>query len=595
MRLADYLVSRLVEFGVKEAFIVTGRGSLFLTDALAREPRIKAQPVHHEQSAGYAAIAAAVASRGISSCFVSTGVGSTNAVSAVLSAWQDEVPVLFISGQNYSWHSTALSGETLRSYGEQEANIVSLVKPITNYAVTLDDPKQIKRVIDTALSLAMGPRRGPVWIDIPLDFQSARVKDIQADEHKSELGIETSSADTALSTENEIADLLGAIKNSARPLILLGSGAVWLDPSSLRGALLDLKMPIVYEAAAAGVVSSSHNKVVGSVGALGCSRAGNFALHHADLVIAIGSQFRTSLTGESDSLFAPKAEIFLLDTDLSQVREAIRSRTRLVSISVDKLRELIPSENAVTKQEVWSKLCASLRDRLPRGFTNESPGRIDLYDLANTIGALADPASTFVTDSGFIELIIPTNANFGPNQALVHPHSQGAMGFALAGAVGVATATSAPVVAIIGDGSIMMNLQELETIRQLKRQVKVIVVSNGAYAIIRRRQNELFRGRSIGTDPSNGVTVPNFRKVASTFSLKYLRLDNLRTASQRKLRRFLASDGPGLCEIIGLEDQEYIRQSGRKNDSGAWETRPFSDLAPFLDPKILESYKVEEG
>ena len=169
------------------------------------------------------------------------------------------------------------------------------------------------------------------------------------------------------------------------------------------------------------------------------------------------------------------------------------------------------------------------------------------------------------------------------------------MGFALAGAIGVATATSKPVVAIIGDGSIMMNLQELETISHLGRQIKVIVVSNGAYAIIRRRQNELFRGRYIGTDKSNGVTVPSFRKVAKAFSFRYLRIDNLRSRSKKRLARFLASEGPGLCEVIGLEDQDYIRQSGRKSDSGAWETRPFSDLAPFLSPSILASYQVEEG
>lgn len=592
MRLSDYLVSRLVDFGVKEAFIVTGRGSLFLTDALARDPRIKAQPVHHEQSAGYAAIAAAVASRGISSCFVSTGVGSTNAISAVLSAWQDEVPVVFISGQNYSWHSTALTGESLRTYGEQEANIVSLVKPITNYAITLEDPQQIGHVIDTALSLSTGPRRGPVWIDIPLDFQSARVKASEADGQELEAEIDTSSAEPEALVSKETADLFVAIKNSSRPLALLGSGSVWLDPGSLSNALASLNMPVVYEAAAAGIVPLSDKKVVGSVGALGCSRAGNFALHHADLVIAIGSQFRSSLTGDSDSLFAPKARIFLLDTDLSQLREAIRSRVTHVSISVEKLQESYAAETTDPKREVWMNLCAGLKADLPRGFAGDSPRKIDLYDLAEDIGSLADANCTFVTDSGFIELIIPTNAVFGPAQRLVHPHSQGAMGFALAGAIGVATATSKPVVAIIGDGSIMMNIQELETIRHLGHQIKVIVVSNGAYAIIRRRQKELFRGRCIGTDLSNGVTVPNFRRVAKAFSLKYLRIDNLRSRSKTKLSRFLASEGPGLCEVIGLEDQDYIRQSGRKSGSGAWETMPFSDLAPFLDSKVLSNYQA---
>jgi len=600
VRLADAVVLKLLEFGIKETFIVTGRGSLFLTDAVAREPRISSVSMHHEQSAGYAAAAAASSSKRPSSCILSTGVGSTNAISAVLSAWQDEVPVFFISGQNYSKSSTSLTFETIRSYGEQEANIEKIVKSITNFSTTISDPGSIFSVLDTAFKAAMGPRKGPVWIDVPLDFQSARVtvpaissapaRTIPGEPNRESLDYFESDKQAA----PLIKGLQEQINQSDRPIIVLGSGAGWASKKDLESFLSRLNIPVIYESAAATSVSLLNPLVVGSVGSLGCSRAGNFALQNSDLVIMLGSQLRASLTGDSINIFAPNAELFLVDVDDSQVRTEIKHRVSLVPLGIGAFIQNFERESETTHaQSLWIEKCVNWKETLPRAIGTGNASPVDLYDLSDVLGKISPTNAVFATDSGLIELIIPTNATFLEGQDIIHPHSQGAMGFALPASVGAQVATGRPVVVVVGDGSIMMNIQELETIANLNSTIKIIIISNNAYAIIRRRQEELFRNRTIGTDKSNGVTVPDFKKVAYSFGLDYLYIEDLGTTNELAVRHFLESAEPGILEIRGLEDQDYIRQASRVVSGGSHEIRPLNDLAPFLDESYIDSEMIK--
>jgi acetolactate synthase I/II/III large subunit len=598
MRLADAVISSLIQFGVKETFYVTGRGSLFLTDAVARDPQILGMAVHHEQSAGYAAIAATVASKRPSSCILSTGVGSTNAISAVLSAWQDEVPVFFISGQNHSNSSTAITGEGIRSYGEQEANISEIVRSITNFSITVSDPSKIWEIMDSAQRAANGKRMGPVWIDIPLDFQSARVRSGEGTltpEPVQEKMFNGQELFRSATEEQEVSarDALLMVSNAARPIVLLGNGSVWAGRNDLTQFLNQLGIPVVYESAAAGVYSTVNQASIGSVGTLGCSRAGNFAIQNSDLILALGSQFRTSLTGEDEKAFAPVAKIVSVDHDRSQLRNQFKNRVLSVNLGVAEfLNEAKQASLVGKKSSTWLQKCLEWKTEMPK-FPSESPKtKVDLYQLAEELPLLAPKDAIFVTDSGFVELILPTNSPFTPGQEVVHPHSQGAMGFALPASLGVSKATDRPVVAVIGDGSIMMNIQELQTIVEHQPNTKVLVISNNAYAIIRRRQEELFRSRTIGTDSSNGVSLPSFEKLASAFGLPFLEVDQLDESTRPSLARFLSEPGPGICEIAGLENQDYIRQGSRMLSSGAHVLRPIHDLAPFLSEEYINSQMI---
>lgn len=589
MRLSDYVMERLENLGVKSAFLVTGRGSLYLSDALARNKTINSISTHHEQSAGYAAIAAAKFEP-IGVCVLSTGCGATNALSATLSAWQDEVPVLFISGQNTLNFTTRFKQSDLRTYGEQETDIVELVEPITKYATMLEDPLDIAIEIDKLVIEATTGRRGPVWLDIPLDLQSANIdvenlKRYEPSQHQIK---------SQASSHEDLQLVINSFERAERPVVLVGQGiARFTESESVIRWASKGRIPIVFDSSAPDYLPSSLENVIGSVGAMGCTRAANFTIQNADLVVFLGSQVRTSLSGENFEWFARSAEIFVLDVDKTQLRPEVDARSTFVALSQETVERLF-NYKIESDKSTWLETAKRWKAMLPSTVSSEEQEGVNLYDLAEVLSESLPPAANLITDSGLVELILPTNIKFGLGQRIIHPHSQGAMGFALPAAVGAAIASSSPTVAVIGDGSIMMNIQELQTIRHLNLNVKTLVIENDAYAIIRKRQKELFRNRTIGTDKSNGISCPDFQKVASAFDIPYFFIGNTDDLRE-KLKDILEIDGPLICEIRGLSSQKYIRTARALLESGASLPRPLEDQEPFLPREMLENEMLIES
>ena len=582
MRLADYVANRLSEVGVNTVYLVTGRGSLFLTDAVARHEELDFLALHHEQSVGYAAVADSEVTGGFSAAMVSTGCGSTNAITAVLTAWQDEVPAIFISGQNTLAHTTYFSGESVRTFGEQETNIVELVKPITKFAQMLTDASDIRRMMDEALYLAKHGRKGPVWLDIPLDLQSASITPENLDPFEPP----TVNSD---SNESEIAKfVLSKIADSSKPLFLLGNNVRVAELKRLVNIIERFGIPVVFDSSAPDIYPSSEPLSIGSVGALGCSRAGNFTIQQADLVISLGSVMRTSLTGDDVDEFARNAEVIAIDVDDSQIRNELKSRIDFYSADLNTIVEELDKSEIIPSHTSWADQAKIWKESIPLEINLDNPDGIDLYKLSKALPRVIDDDAIIVADSGLAQLIVPTNTDFYLKQRMLHPFSQGAMGYALPAAVGAAQSSGKQVVVVTGDGSIMMNLQEFQTIAHSKLPVKTIVISNNAYAVIRRRQKELFRKRTIGTDSSNGVSCPDFSKVAHSFDLPYFKItpqDDL----ESELIKALSTQGPILCEIEGLDDQDYLKVSRAINSEGKMEVRSFDDLSPFLDREFLKS------
>lgn len=584
MRVADYVVDRLVTEGISNVYLVTGRGSIYLSDALARRKDLSAVCMHHEQSAGYAAVAEAAVTGRLASCFLSTGCGSTNAISAVLTAWQDEVPTIFVSGQNLLEETTRHTPVSLRTFGEQETDIIALVQPITKYAIMLEDAADIEDVMDSAIAAAFEGRKGPVWLDIPLDLQSAQVNPAPRERHVTATG--------TVSGSDRVVGLLAAAQ---RPVILVGQGATRIESRDGLLALAEMTdTPVVYEASAVDVVPWDHRLHVGSVGAMGCSRAGNFALANADVVLALGSTLRSTLTGEDPTSFARAAKVVVVDTDRTQLRPNAPHIEEFIECRVaDFLAGISPTGAAVDHGD-WVSTCSRWKQTLPGLLSRpEDADIIDLYDLAAEIGPAMPSDATLVTDSGLTELIVPANTRFRDGQQCVHPFSQGAMGFALPAAVGVAFATGRPTVAAIGDGSVMMNLQELQVIRHHNLNVKVIITNNDAYAVIRKRQKDLFRGRTIGTDLSNGVSCPDFSSVAAGFGIPYVRIES-RAVLATSLAAALGTPGPAVIEVMTDPEQDYVRTSRAISASRKSIIRPLEDQAPFLDRSVIQAEMIIE-
>jgi len=584
MRVADYIMLRLANAGVDRVFLVTGRGSLFLTDGLAKSARLKPVCNHHEQASAFAAIGYAEQRNGLGACLLSTGCASTNAITGVLSAWQDAVPCIFVSGQNTLKETTRHTGLGLRTYGQQEADIIRIVEPVTKFAKMIEAPEEIFGAMDEALYLATSGRKGPVWIDIPLDLQSSLVN---VDSYTPQVFFE--SIDEQIG--DDISVVLELLKNAKRPAILAGGELKGPKGRAVLGKLGESwKIPVTFDGSATDVYGAGMPAGIGSVGSMGCSRAGNFVVQNADLLLVAGSKLTSIITGPDFCKFAREARVIVVDVDDTEhQKESVRIDKIIVSDPAGFL-ERLSSAACPADYSHWLDKCLHWK-RLFLGIEPSFQGddRVDLYQLAAALSNNLPNPATVVTDSGLVEVILPSNIQFRDGIKCIHPFSQGAMGFALPAAIGAWFGGATAIVAVVGDGSIMMNLQELETIRHHEIPIKIIVVNNNAYAIIRRRQKDLFRKRIIGTDPSNGVSCPDFAKVADCFGMGYTRIEN---PSQLEfgLKELFTRKGSCLCELIGRHDQEYIEISHARSVAGnRFVRRPLEDQSPFLDRDVFLS------
>jgi acetolactate synthase-1/2/3 large subunit len=585
MRVADYIMQRLARAGVKHVFQVTGRGSLFLSDALAKSTDLCAVSLHHEQSCAFAAVGYAEQTGGLGACLVSTGCAGTNTMTGVLSAWQDGVPCIFISGQNILRETSRYTGIPLRTFGQQEADIVELVTPITKFARMITKPSEIVEAMDIALHVALSGRKGPVWLDIPLDLQSALIEPEKIP-----------SSPNALLNNNltelndiEVSQIVNALRMAERPVVLIGRGVRSAGAHEMLKAFIERwQIPLTFTSSAPDTYGSANKLSIGSVGAMGCSRAGNFAVANADLVLVLGARLTPLSTGPDFCKFARSAHIIIVDIDsVEHSKKSIRIDQFVESDLTCFFNKIAQYESGEVKG-AWLDKC----NHWKQIFSNVEPDFkskdvVDLYQLSNRLSHHMPTPSTLVTDSGLVEVILPSNIRFKEGALCIHPASQGAMGFALPAAIGAQHAIDHPVLAVIGDGSMMMNLQELQSIFYHNLPIKIIVINNNVYSIIRRRQRDLFRKRTIGTDPENGVSCPDFYKVANCFGLSYLHIPNVDELDEG-LKTMFAIQGPVLCEIMGRVDQAYIEiGQARSSIDRRLNRRPLEDQTPFLSREIF--------
>lgn len=588
MRLADYLVDRLITEGVERCYLVTGRGSLYLNDAVARRTDLRSVPLHHEQSAAYAAAAESALTGKLSLCMVSTGCASTNTISGVLTAWQDALPVVFISGQHFLNETTHFTGLQIRTYGQQEADIVKVVSPITKYAVMITNPANIAYEIDRALQAATSGRPGPVWLDIPLDLQSAAVEPASLTRFNPPSGL-------LEPQHSDVDSLHQALLHAERPVFLVGAGSKGVETQALVETLTRThRIPLVLTASSVDLFDLTEDSVIGAVGAMGCSRAAAMTVQNADLLVVLGSRLNSSITGQDFSDFAREARIFVIDIDEEEHRKNGVRIDRFIHADVKAALGQLAELPLPVRFDAWAETCTRWKVSIRNHEWNPDPeAPIDLYRLADELGKALPADAIVVTDSGLVELIIPTNTLFRGQQRCIHPVSQGAMGYALPAAIGAALASGLPVLVIVGDGSIMMNLQELQSISHLSLPIRILVVNNDAYAVIRKRQKELFRNRTIGTDQTNGVSCPDFGNVARAFGFEY---SSIRKSADLKtgLQDLVASIRPTICELSALPDQDYVRMGGFFDASRRYLARPLEDQVPFLPREVLRSEMIVE-
>lgn len=584
MRVADYVIEYLANKGLKDIFLVTGRGILFLTDAVAKNNKIKHYSLHHEQSCSYAAMANSIINDNIGCCLVSTGCASTNAITGVLNAWQDKVPVVFVSGNNPLDETTYYNDINIRTFGSQETNIISLVKPITKYATMITNPNDIAYELEKAYYLANEGNKGPVWVDIPLDLQNARIEE-------SELRHYILDDVKNYKIDSEKVDcIIKEIKASKRPIFVVGSGVKNSNSISEFFKLIDqTNIPFAYTPSAVDSFDGNIPQNIGCVSSLGGSREGNFAVQNSDLIIVFGSRMPSIVTGGIYDEFGKCAKKIIITLDENELKKKNIKYDYSLIADIGIFIKYLLENLKYTADDNWLNKCKHWKEVLSLcNYKYLDSDKVDLYYLAKVVSNNLNDKTCVVTDAGYEELILPSNIKFVGGSRCVHPISQGSMGFGLPASIGVAADNNYNVICITGDGSIMMNLQELQSIKTYGFKIKILIANNNNYAVIRKRQEDLFRVRTIGTDISNGVETPDWEKVANCFGYKYVKINNNKELSDNLNLIFKENDAM-ICEILCDEKQKYLHTSIMKTNDNKFVRRPMEDQSPFLDRELIKS------
>ena len=588
-RVADIVASFLVDQGIKDVFTLTGGGAMFLNDGIASNDNINAICNHHEQACAMGAVAYAKYKNGLATAMLTTGCGATNAITGLLDAWQDNTPVIFISGQIKRKETSRNSKTNLRQFGVQEADIISIVESLTKYSVMVNEPDEILYHLERAAHLAMTGRPGPVWIDIPLDVQGFFIEIDKLKHFTPEI--------EATQEIKGMDRLVKMYEKAERPIILAGNG-VRLSGSvdKLREFSSKNNIPCVVSYLAVDYFKQDSPNYVGRLGIKG-DRAGNFAIQNSDLIISLGSRLSVCLTGFEYELFARNSKLIVVDIDEDEHKKDTVDIDQFIHADVGNF--LSKFANKITPKILgdWQNKCVHWKNKWPVYQGGYDPDTVNMYEFTKTLSELASEDEIVVSDAGSSYYVTSQSFTFNSNkQRYITSGAQADMGFTLPAAIGTCIAANKSVVGITGDGSFQLNIQELQTIKHYNLPVKLIVWNNNGYLSIRATQNKFFDGRRIGTDPESGVSFPEVEKIAKAYDLPYVKINN--TAELRKkLTDVITASGPVVCEVMCPENQEIIPMvSAIKNDDGSMTSKPIEDMYPFLDrdeflkEMIVDSY-----
>jgi len=593
MRVSDVIVDFLYKLGVDTVFTVTGGGAMFLNDAVAAHREMKVLCNHHEQACAMGAVGYAKLRNGFGSAILTTGCGATNATTGLLDAWQDNVPCFFISGQVKRKETTYNATVPLRQIGVQEANIVAIVESITKYAIMINEPEDILFELEKAAFLAMSGRPGPVWIDVPLDVQGAAV-DLELLRHYSPSPEES---EKPRPTADNIATLRSQLAVSKRPIIIAGNGIRLGGAVEAFQAFVEKsKIPVVVSYLGADLLASDHPQYVGRVGIKG-ERAGNFAMQNADLVISIGCHLSVALTGFEYELFAREAYLSVIDIDPNEHLKNTVKIDQFIHADVAELFTQLPSVKPQDIWQEWEVTCRKWREQWPICLPSYADEKeyINKYSFIDKLKDHLKDDSVVVSDAGSSYYVTSQALKIRDQQRYLTSGAQADMGFTLPAAIGASAAKAdGEVVGITGDGSLQMNIQELQTVVHNQLPLKLVVWNNNGYLSIRATQLKFFAGREIGTDPASGVSFPSTQKLAEAYGIPFLRVSELALLDDA-LENMMKSTGPMILEVMCPENQEIIpTASSMKLPDGRMVSKPLEDMYPFLDRvEFLENMIVK--
>ena len=596
-RLADYVADFLVSHGVTDIFCVVGGGAMYLDDALGHKQGLKVTHNHHEQACAIAAEAYARLDNRIAAVCVTTGPGGTNALTGVVGGWLDSIPMFIISGQ-VRYDTTARfalkkAGAAVRAVGDQEYDIIKSVEPMTKYAVMIEDPKTIRYSLEKAWHLATTGRPGPVWIDIPLDYQggyieTADLMGYDPDEDKAQIPPKVS--------EEVIQTVLEKIKKAKRPVLHAGYG-IRLSGGydAFRKGLEKLNIPVVTYWNAVDLIEDEHPLYTGRAGNMG-DRPGNWAIQNADLILAVGTRISIRQVGFNWKTWAREAEVIMVDVDQGEMKKpTLHVDMPIWADAKDFLTKINKaiSEEKLFKGEWWIKVCQDWKKNYPVVLPKhwkENGKTVNVYAFIrylssqlpeNSLTAVSNGACCVVGNQAYV---IQKGSRMANNSAIA------SMGYGLPAGIGTCIGGGRKdTICLEGDGSIMMNLQELQTIITNQLPIKIFLINNQGYHSIRITQANIFNKNYVGIGPDSGdLSFPNFQKIAEAFGYRYYSAHS-NSEMKEVVDKVLELKGPVFIEIFTDTEQVWEPKSGtRRLADGRLISSPLEDLAPFLPREELQ-------
>jgi acetolactate synthase I/II/III large subunit len=576
MTTADYILKFLISKNVKNVFLMTGGAVSFIVDAFSKNKKIKYTCVAHEQSAAMMADAYSRCDKGFGATMVTSGPGAQNLITGIACSWFDSVPVIHISGQvnKNELSSSNKTTRKVRQIGFQETDIVSMVKPITKFAYQLKNSNEIKYILEKAFYIANEGRPGPVLIDIPMNLQKEKINLSKLRRFRSY------KIKNNIKITKEIFKIHKLLINSKRPVLILGGGLrISKALNELEKLLKKINIPIVTTWSGLDVIDFYNNNYIGCIGVYG-SRAANFSVQNADLILNLGSRLDTRVTGGKPETFARLAKIISIDIDKYELNKK-RGLNIYLKINQD-LKNFLSIFNLKSKNfkysasSAWMNVCKKWKLIYPNVILSYKKKRkyVNPYFFIDRLSDRLNNKDIIVADSGGNLTWTIQSFKIKKGQRLFSAYGNSPMGYALPAALGASLANKKKrIICIVGDGGIQVNIQELQTMVSNNIPVKLFIINNNSYGIIKQFQDLYLGGRYEATIPSKGVTIPDFKKISNAYGINYSVIKK-NNQIDKVLKKVLKSEKPEFINVVIDPNQKIIP----KLQFG----KPIEDLSPLL-------------
>jgi acetolactate synthase-1/2/3 large subunit len=578
IKVSDFVFKEIAAVGVKQVFLLPGGGCMHLVDSLGNRSDIEHTCCLHEQGATIAAEAYGQYTNHLGVVLVTTGPGGTNALTGVAGAWIDSTPMLIISGQ--AKREDMILDRGVRQMGIQEVDIVAMVKPITKYAVTIMEPEQIKFELQKALSLATSGRKGPVWLDIPLDVQGVMVDEDTLP------GFVPDDKQLPLASENQLRRLAELIAQAKRPAFLIGNGVRIAERLEVCRQLVErVGAPVLTSWKMADFIPEDHPLYCGRPGIVG-QRGANFVQQTCDCLVVLGSRLDLCQTGFNHPNFAPHAKKVVIDVDSHEIAKLDMPLELGIEEDLSTFLDRFLPLASANPCSAWLATCKGWQANYPVVLPEyrQGDGPVNTYHLIDILSDLLGEGDVLVpASSGASAELVPQALRVREGLRYLNTPGLGAMGFDLPAAIGACLASGRKrTICLAGDGGFQMNIQELQTLKRLNLPVKLFVLNNDGYGSIRAMQTNRFAGHLVACDSSSGLELPDICKQAETIGLASRRLDSSKNLAA-KVAEVLAMTGPIVCEVLADPDVPTApRLSSEVLPDGRIVSKPMEDLFPFL-------------